>query len=150
MANAYIRQFLEANALREGDVLLVQNLGFGLQSQFVPFLGYDTYGNALLAAETDYGVRFLNRWEQQQFFEVLNPTHIKWCQGNDSERQEIARVARENLNEDTFNLVVNWTEIENSRSPEKQDTAGSGLGWGAAIAALGLGILIWGLTKDDD
>ena len=147
MANVYITKFIEANQLQKGDVIIVENLGFGLQSQFVPFLGYDAYRQPMLAADTEYGVRFLNRWEIQQFFQELNPQRIKRFQGSDTERNEVVQIARENLNEDTFNLVLNWTE--NGRN--KSSAGGSGgWGWGAAIAALGIGLLIWGLTRDND
>lgn len=146
MSSAYIHQFIEANTLQPGDVIIIQELGMGLESHFMPFLGYDSYRQPLLAADTEYGVRYLNRWELLQFFEELQPTRIKRFQGDSNERNEVVRLTRANLNEDTFNLVLNWTE--NGR--KKSTSGGGGFGWGAGLAVLGLGLLLWGLTRGDD
>lgn len=148
MARAYIGEFIESNRIKAGDVVCVEQLSIGLKDRSVAYLGKDSYGNPLFAVDTYQGCRYLHSWEFPTFLVEMRPHKIKRFQGTDTERQDVVRAVRSDLNEDTFNLVLNWCEPDR---PKLSRASISGLNAAGGIALAGLALLLLiSLFKDDE
>lgn len=149
MKKSFYKEFVDNNGIEPGDVLLVANLGAHLRSKYVPFLGWLDSGSPFFAVETNHGIRILSEVDLPILFNELRPSKVKRFKGNGQERRVIVDKARRNLNENTFNLVLNWCENanENSSPSNKKELA---TGAGIALAAIGIGLMIWGLTSSKD
>ena len=146
MRKRYVQEFIDNNQIQVLDVLIVERLGIGMTSQYVPFVGYGENSTPLFATLTSEGVFTLLDYEMDFFFRELRPTQIRRFQGTEDERDYIFNEINGNLNEETFQLILNWTD---PRQQQKR-TGNNAAAWAAGLGILGLGALLWGLLKDDD
>ena len=147
MMNLYISEFIESKGLQPGDVVLVRHLGLGALRQFVPYLGKDSQGFPRFAIKMTTGYRYLSPHEHMPFLQSMVPYQIMRFQGNASERNLVVRKALANLNDGTFNLLLNWSDGSRKPAMKKQDASPD---WGGIVlgaAALALLIALFG--KDD-
>ncbi len=147
MARAYISEFVESNGIQKGDVVWVEQLAIGLKDRSVVYVGKDSYSAPLFAVDTYEGYRYLHSWELPTFLGEMRPQKIKRFQGTEAEREMVVRAVRTNLNEDTFNLALNWCEPDRPKLSQA-NTSGLDNAGGIALAGLAL-LLLLALFKDD-
>jgi hypothetical protein len=148
MSNWNIESFIEANKLAVGDAVQLERTGLGLTSQYLLFQGHDQHQRPVFAAKVQRGAIGLTVSQTITVFQNLTPTRIHRFKGTEKERAAILKKVNPQVNEDTFDLLLNW--CLNGRPKKEEGDSGLSVAAGIALAALGLGLLFWGLSDDED
>lgn len=144
-----IDSFIEANKLAPGDVVLVEQLVLGIRSRFFVFLGRDRNGSPVFACNTQSGVRGIGVADMVRVFQQSAPTRIQRFQGNPVQRKAVLDKANANLNEDTYNLLLNWATPRQKNQTRGTDDAASVIG-GTLLAAAAIALIAALFRKDDE
>lgn len=143
-----IKSFIEANSLLKGDVVQIGPVVLGLSSNYMPFMGYDEHQRPVFSGKVEGQVYWISEQDMVRVFQASAPTRVHRFQGTPSQRNAVMMKANANLNDDTFNLLLNWATgpkpIPPRISTENVGTAVGGVLLGAAVIAL-----IAALFKDD-
>lgn len=143
-----INSFIEANKLLEGDVVQIGQLVLGLSSSYLVFMGRDAYQKPVFSGKVEGQVYWIGEEDMVRVFQASAPTRVHRFQGDQNQRNAVLKKANASLNDDTFNLMLNW-----ATSPRPKQTSNTSDNAGAAIGGILLGAavvaLIVALFKDE-
>jgi hypothetical protein len=133
-----IKTFIEANQLLQGDAVQIGQLVLGLTGSFLVFMGYDHYGSPMFSGMVNGRAHWIGEQDVARVFQRSAPLKVYRFQGSAEQRNAVMRKANNSLNEDTFNLLLNWS----TRPRPKAISKGGGDDFGAAVGGVILGAAV--------
>lgn len=165
-------QFIHQNSIQKADAIVVRKKAVGLLSHYVIYLGLESEyywiddggrhrsyrergrrDGHLFIANMGTGVNILREQEVLPMLKDYQPKRINRFLGNQAAREAAIERALSEQNQENYNLILNNCEHfanyvqENNRYSQQSQNVGIGLG---ALLLVGLGIALFGGSKDDD